>query len=127
MPNRVGRYVKASKTDFDFILNDRGEAIGVRLKTGDERLFEVAQVPLSFSSRALNYTDDNKVLVPVDASQTATINTGLPEGFGCSFNKMIAFNGTATVTDKRTSGAANPFCTLVNVGLDQYDVIGGKV
>ena len=37
-----------------------------------------------------------------------------------------SFDGTATVTDVRTTGAANPWCALVQTGADTYDAVGGK-
>lgn len=84
-----------------------------------------AGVPSAFTSRALTDADDTDVLICA-SSQTATVNTGLRSGFGCSFKGAISFNGTATVTDVRTTGAANPWCALMQTGTDTYDVVGGK-
>lgn len=81
--------------------------------------------PAAFTSRALTDVDHGKVLVCATA-QTATVNTGLTAGTGCSFKGAISFTGTATVTDVRTTGAANPWCELINTGTDTYDVVGGK-
>ena len=84
------------------------------------------QAPAAFTSRALVGADNGATLICASA-QTATVNTGLPAGFGCAFKGTIAFNGTATVTDVRTTGATNPWCSLVNTGTDAYDVVGSKV
>ena len=81
--------------------------------------------PAAFTSRALTDADNDKTLV-CGSAQTATVNTGLDSGFGCAFKGAISFDGTATVTDVRTTGATNPWCALVNTGSDTYDVVGGK-
>ena len=81
--------------------------------------------PASFTSRALTDSDNDKTLV-CGSAQTATINTGLGSGFGCAFKGAISFDGTATVTDVRTTGATNPWCAIVNTGSNTYDVVGGK-
>lgn len=82
-------------------------------------------IPSAFTSRALGVSDDSANLICATA-QIATVNTGLPSGFGCSFKGAITFNGTATVTDVRTTGSANPWCALSQTGPDTYDVIGTK-
>lgn len=79
----------------------------------------------AFTSRALTTADNGAPLV-CGGSQTATVNTGLGAGFGCSFKGTIAFSGTATVNDVRVSGAANPWCALVQTGTDAYDAVGSK-
>lgn len=57
-----------------------------------------------------------------------TVNTGLGLGFGRGFRGAgaVTFAGTATVSDKRVAGAANPTCALLCAGTDTYDCIGGK-
>lgn len=82
-------------------------------------------VPAAFASRALTSADDGYTLVCASA-QTATVNTGLPSGFGCAFKGTVSFAGTATVTDVRTAGGANPWCALVQIGADTYDAVGSK-
>ena len=81
--------------------------------------------PYAFTSRALTEADNGQTLVCA-SSQTATVNTGLPNGFGCAFKGTILFAGTATVTDVRTTGATNPWCALTATGTDTYDVVGTK-
>lgn len=81
--------------------------------------------PSAFTSRVLSQTDNGMTLVCASA-QTATVNTGLPNGFGCAFKGAISFDGTATVTDVRTTGATNPWCSLVRTGTDTYDAVGSK-
>lgn len=81
--------------------------------------------PYAFTSRALTEADNGQTRVCASA-QVATVNTGLPTGFGCAFKGIITFNGTATVTDVRTTGATNPWCALTATGTDTYDVVGTK-
>lgn len=85
-----------------------------------------AGAPAAFTSRTLVALDDGAVLVAATA-QTATVNTGLPGGFGCTFSGPVSFAGTATVTDKRTSGDADPTCSLVQVAPNAYKAMGTKV
>lgn len=82
-------------------------------------------VPYPFTSRTLIAADNGNTLICATA-QTATVNTGLPTGFGCAFKGEISFNGTATVTDVRVAGAVNPWCRLVQTGPDTYDVINSN-
>jgi hypothetical protein len=82
-------------------------------------------IPSAFTSRALTDADNGATLV-CGSAQTATVNTGRVSGFGCAFKGAISFTGTATVTDVRTTGAANPWCALVQTGTDTYDAVGSK-
>ena len=65
---------------------------------------------------------------PTPVNCAVTVNTGLIAGFGQGFSGagVVSFTGTATVTDKRTSGAANPVCSLVNTGTNTYEIWGTK-
>lgn len=83
-------------------------------------------VPSNFTSRSLNSADDGANLICATA-QVATVNTGLPAGFGCAFKGIVTFAGTATVTDVRTTGATDPWCGLTQTGINTYDVVGSKV
>jgi hypothetical protein len=49
-------------------------------------------------------------------------------GFGVSGAGVVTFAGASgvTVSDKRTSGATNPVCALVQVGANAYEVWGSK-
>jgi len=71
--------------------------------------------------------DDGKIW-PTPVNCAVTVNTGLIAGFGQGFTGagVVSFTGTATVTDKRTSGAANPVCSLVNIGTNTYEAWGTK-
>jgi hypothetical protein len=82
-------------------------------------------VPTAFTSRALTNADDGVSLI-CSTAQVATVNTGLVASFGCSFKGIITFNGTATISDLRTTGSANPWCSLVKIATDTYDVLGTK-
>jgi len=71
--------------------------------------------------------DDGRVLLtPVTC--TVTVNTGLVAGFSQIYvgAGVVSFDGTATVTDKRTTGATDPCCGLLCIGVDTYEVRGSK-
>lgn len=72
----------------------------------------------------------NNQVIPTTGASVITVNTGLlpAQGFGCAFvgAGVVTFAGSATVTDKRTTGATNPACSLVPTGTDAYSVIGSK-
>lgn len=97
---------------------------GISLSAGGVQVGGTAS-PYAFTSRALTDSDNGQTRVCASA-QVATVNTGLPNGFGCAFKGAISFDGTATVTDVRTTGATNPWCGLVNTGTNNYDVVGTK-
>lgn len=71
--------------------------------------------------------DDGKIW-PTPVNCAVTVNTGLPAGFGQGFSGagVVSFTGTATIEDKRTPGATNPVCSLVNIGLNTYEIWGTK-
>ncbi len=75
---------------------------------------------------AIDDHDSYVFLTPVTCA--VTVNTGLVLGFsqGYSGAGAVTFTGSATVTDKRTTGATNPVCGLVCVGVDTYEVWGSK-
>lgn len=81
--------------------------------------------PIAFTSRSLIDADSGANLI-CSSPQTATVNTGLESGFGVAIKGTISFAGSATVNDVRTTGAANPWCSLLQTGTDTYDVVGGK-
>ena len=82
-------------------------------------------IPSAFTSRALTKDDNGNTLVCASA-QVATVNVDLPVGFGCAFKGAVSFAGTATVNDVRTTGATNPWCSLVQTAANTYDAVGGK-
>jgi hypothetical protein len=86
---------------------------------------QTSGLPSTFTSRALTDSDKGNNLICASA-QVATVNTGLAGGFSCNFKGVITFAGTATVTDVRTTGATNPWCTLMATGTNTYDVVGTK-
>lgn len=83
--------------------------------------------PYAFTTRALAPTDNGMNLICATA-QTATVNAGLPAGFGCSFEGAISFTAGdgVTITDLRTTGATDIFCGLMQTGTNTYKVRGGK-
>jgi hypothetical protein len=85
-------------------------------------------IPYTFTTRTLRRADNERTFLPTDTSQTATIPTNLPEGFSCAFNSnvTIAAASGVTVTDKRTTGATNPTCAVINTGTNTYEVWGSK-
>ncbi len=82
-------------------------------------------VPSSFTSREVTGDDNGKVFV-CSTTQVATVPTGLPVGFGCTFKGGVSFVGTATTTDERTAGVTYPWCALIQTGVDTYSAVGGK-
>ena len=83
------------------------------------------KAPATFTARALTNADDGANLICASA-QIATVNTGLVSGFGCAFKGTVTFVGSDTVTDVRTTGSANPWCSLVQTAANGYDVVGTK-
>ena len=83
--------------------------------------------PYAFTSRALADTDNGQTRICASA-QTATVNTGLPVGFGCAFKGTISFTAGSgvTISDVRTTGATNPWCALVQTDANTYDIVGTK-
>ena len=92
----------------------------------------LSQLPQAFFSRSLQGVDDGKLLLCA-TPQVAAVNRDIGEGFGCSFKGSISFTtptdgsgNAAVVNDVRTAGAVNPWCALVCIARDVYDVIGSK-
>jgi hypothetical protein len=87
----------------------------------------LAAIPSAFTTRTLVSGDNGKVLICASA-QTATVNSGLTSGFGVSAKGLVTFTAGSgvTVNDIRTTGAANPWCSLTNIGSEIYDVVGSK-
>jgi hypothetical protein len=82
--------------------------------------------PGAFTSRALAASDNGATLV-CSAAQAATVPAGLGSGFGCTIKGTVTITGSgATVNDLRSTGATNPYCALVQIGTDVYDIVGGK-
>lgn len=76
--------------------------------------------------------DDGKIW-PTPVNCAVTVNAGLIAGFGQGFSGagVVSFVAGAGVTfpadyDKRTAGATNPVCSLVNIGLNTYEIWGTK-
>jgi hypothetical protein len=77
-------------------------------------------------SRALVSDDDAHTLVCTGAL-AFTVPAGLVAGFGVAAKGTCSFvaGAGAVVNDVRAPGAINPWCALVQIGLDTYDVVGG--
>jgi len=88
----------------------------------------VPGTPVIFTSRILTTYDNGQTLICA-TSQTATVNAGLPLGFGVTFKGTIAFTAGSGVvlTDTRTNGATYPWCSLLqtNTAATTYDIVGG--
>ena len=76
--------------------------------------------------------DDGKIW-PTPVNCAVTVNAGLIAGFGQGFTGagVVSFVAGAGVTfpadyDKRTTGATNPVCSLVNIGTNTYEIWGTK-
>ena len=106
-------------------VNDLTGGVGFIGPNGEQIAGNAA--PYAFTTRALAATDNGMNLVCATA-QTATVNAGLPVGFGCSFEGAISFTAGSgvTITDLRTTGATDIFCGLICVGANTYKVRGGK-
>ncbi len=135
---RVPRVDPEDGSSVGIITDGAGNFVGLRVVKGGPTIDISAQitaaaaaslaaigVPAAFTTRALTIADKSKNLICATA-QVATVNLGLASGFTCSFKGDVTFAGTATVTDVRTTGAANPWCSLQNTGTNTYDVVGTK-
>ena len=80
------------------------------------------------ASRALTAFDNSHTLV-CSGSPVFTVNAGMPIGFGLAAQNTCSFVAGAgvVVTDQRVAGVINPWCALVNVGLNAYAVVGGTL
>jgi hypothetical protein len=76
--------------------------------------------------RPLVSGDDAHTLVGVGA-RVYTVPAGLGSGFGVAAKGACAFiaGAGAIVNDVRTPGSLNPWCALIQIGVDTYDVVGG--
>jgi hypothetical protein len=83
------------------------------------------------SSVSSNFTaapsSDGAVYIATSAI-SITIPTGLSTGFGFSVKGVVTFvaGSGVTLNDLRTTGSASPWCCLVQIGTDQYDILGSK-
>lgn len=79
----------------------------------------------AFTSRALVAVDNGGVF-QTTTSQTVTLNTGVTGFNGCVFYGPVTFAGTATLDDKRTTGADTDIAMVQRlVGSDSFRIIGG--
>jgi hypothetical protein len=85
-------------------------------------------IPSAFTSRVLLPADNGEMLVCATL-QTATVNSGMVSGFGCSFSGDITFVAGAgvVINDSRLAGSPTAFCGLIQVGVDSYKIIGSTV
>lgn len=115
------------KGAFGFVTAEQSVTGGIGFIGPDGAQVAGNAAPYAFTTRALAQTDNGMNLVCASA-QTATVNAGLPAGFGCSFDGAISFTAGAgvTITDVRNSGATDIFCGLMQVGPNAYKVRGGK-
>lgn len=86
--------------------------------------------PVPFTTRKLTKNDNGKNLVPSNSSQEATVQGGMPSGFGfyCADTMSVVFEFPATLRkDKRVSGSPDPSFSVVAVGVNLYDLVGSKI
>jgi hypothetical protein len=130
--NGIAAGATANATDED--LRDRASHTGEQaistvtgLQTALDTKANAVAGPATFTTRALLGSDNGRVLVCATA-QTATVDAGLPVAFSASFKGSILFTAGVgvTINDFRTPGAVHLWCSMVNTGLDEYDLIGGK-
>lgn len=104
-----------------------GRFKGGAMGRGAETPTTTVPAPGGFTSRALVPADDGATLICATA-QSATVNSGMPTRFGVAVKgpiSWVAGSGVA-INDVRTTGAANPWCALVQTGPNSYDVVGGR-
>lgn len=83
------------------------------------------------ANRSLTVYDAGANLICA-GSLTFVVPSGLGPGFGVSAKGTVAFVGGAgvTVTDVRTTGATDPWCSLCRTsnepGAEAFDVVGTK-
>lgn len=83
--------------------------------------------PVATSTNLTLLSSHNGSTVVVTGTAVITVNTGLGSGFGLTIAQgTVSFNGSATVTDRRVTGATDPICTLLCLGTDTYGVYGAK-
>lgn len=81
------------------------------------------------ATKATTDADDGGTFTAA-VNSAVTVHSGAVAGFGFGVSGagIVTFTGASgvTVTDKRTSGAANPVCALVQLGANAYEVWGTK-
>ena len=112
-----------------FRVNDTGKATGLlQPESTSELAFGLGNVEAISAGRALT-TSDNGTTFVCSSTPQFTVPTYLQPGFFCRFKAACTFSG-AEITDVRTTGAANPWCELIQtsmaVGSQTYDVVGTK-
>ena len=132
------RVVYNDAGDIEALIDNKGRALNIPLVSKDvtggvgiigpngKQIGGTAS-PYAFTTRALDEADNGQTRVCASA-QTATVNASMPVGFGVAFKGAISFTAGSgvTITDVRTTGAANPWCALTQTGVDTYDVVGTK-
>jgi hypothetical protein len=83
--------------------------------------------PIVFTSQILDSVQDGAVFI-CQTAQTATLNVGLNKGFGVAFKGTVNFvaGSGVIVNDLRVTGSSSPWCAVVQIATDQYDVLGSK-
>lgn len=80
-----------------------------------------------FTSRAVT-ASDNGVVFETATSQVMTINTGTTGFNGCAVYGPVTFAGTATIDDKRATGADAAVAYVQRLSsVDSFRVIGGTL
>lgn len=81
----------------------------------------------TFTSRALTASDNGGVFY-TSASQVVTINSGVTGFNTCVFYGPVTFTGTATIEDKRTTGADTDVAMVQRLpAADAFRIIGSAV
>lgn len=105
-----------------------GLAILAAVTTSDAIVALALGAPAPHSdAHVLTSADNGKTLV-FTTSQLLTVSTELPVGFGCAIkgNFTLDVAGTALVTDVREVGLAPPWCSLIQIAADTYELVGNK-
>lgn len=86
-------------------------------------------IPFTFNVPVVvEYIHNGNTLILIGAL-TVTVPKDLATGFGCAVKGNATFvAGTdVTITDVRIAGEPNPWCAIVQVAPDTYDIVGTKV
>lgn len=119
------KHVAGSKTISGFISQDQlPESEGlITVVIGGQA------TPSNISGALTASADIDGAVLIATAAATITIDAGMSVGFGFSVKGVVSFAAGAgvTINDLRTSGSASPWCCVVQIGTNQYDVLGSKV
>jgi hypothetical protein len=108
----------------DVLVTPTGTALMNSTPTTAKQIIGYGNPTTETVDRALT-DDDNGGTKYCPVPVVFTIDTGLCVGFGCAVRGLTSFVGTADIDDVRIPGAVNPWCAVVQVDVDSYEIVGG--